>query len=185
MRSALLRVSKVAAGLAVALAPLTAPAPTLAAAAGGPGATPGGPAQPPRVSADVVSAAAVPASLTAAAGGEVAFKVRLEIADTWHLYDHSYVHDPDSFYIGIDLMPGEEADLAAYEATYPPGKPGEFMGEKVSLLYERVEIAVSARLPESASGQVAIPLVLTVQACDSKICLQPSEMPLAVQVRIE
>lgn len=165
-------------GLSLAMAP----AATLVPAGSGDEVEP---ARPPRVSADVVKAAVKPALLTAGAGGEVAFKVLLEIADTWHLYDHEYVKDPESFYIGIDLLPGEEADLAGYQAEFPPGKPGEFMGEKVSLLYKRAEIAVSARLPDGATGLVTVPLVLTVQACDDKICLQPSEIALAVQVQIE
>lgn len=144
-----------------------------------------GPARGPRVSADVVTATLVPARLTAPAGGEVRFKVRLDIADTWHLYDHSYVHDPESFYYGIDLMPAEGADLAAYQPTFPPGQPGVFLGEKVSLIYKNAEIAVTMTMPESAEGAVSVPLVLTVQACDSRICLQPSDIPLNVAVQIQ
>lgn len=139
----------------------------------------------PRVSSDVVRVAAVPPRLETKARGEVRFVVRLDIADRWHLYDHGYAEDPESFYIGIDLMPAEGADLADYQVAYPPGKPGEFMGEKVSLLYGRVEITVALRLPDSAAGEVEVPLVLIAQACDDKLCLQPSEIPLTVKVAVQ
>jgi hypothetical protein len=144
-----------------------------------------GPPPRPRVSADVVAAAVTPTKLAAAAGGEVTFAVQIEIAPTWHLYDHSYVHDPESFYIGVDLMPGEGADLAGYQATFPVGKQGEFMGEPVVMLYGKAAIEVTARLPASAAGEVTIPLVLTVQACDDKICLQPSDIPLTATVAVQ
>jgi plastocyanin len=142
-------------------------------------------AKPPRVSADVVTTSVSPAKITAAAGGEVTFTVRVDIAPTWHLYDHSYAHDAEAFYIGIDLVPGEGADLAAYQAAFPPGKQGEFMGEKVSMLYDRVDIKVTAKLPDQAAGKVDLPLVLTAQACDSKICLQPSDILVAVTLHVE
>jgi len=154
---------------------------TAAAALTGPA---DGPPPRPRVSADVVEVAVTPAKLTAAAGDEVTFAVQIEIAPTWHLYDHSYVHDPESFYIGIDLMPGEGADLAGYQATFPVGKAGEFMGEPVVMLYGKAAIEVTARLPASATGEVTIPLVLTVQACDDKICLQPSDIALTAVVAV-
>jgi hypothetical protein len=141
--------------------------------------------QPLRASADVVEAAVVPALLEGTAGGEVTFSVKLEIADGWHLYDHGYVLDPESFYFGIDLMPAEEADLAGFQPSFPPGEPGEFLGEKVSLIYKKAEIAVTVRLPDSVEGLVTVPLVLTVQACDSKLCLQPSFIPLEARVQVE
>ena len=43
------------------------------------------------------------AAKAAKAGGEVSFQVDLAIAETWHLYDHSYAEDPESFFIGVDL----------------------------------------------------------------------------------
>jgi hypothetical protein len=143
------------------------------------------PVSPPRVSADVVTTSVKPAGLTAAAGGEATFTLVVDIARRWHLYDNSYVHDPEAFYIGIDLEPAEMAKLAAFAAEFPAGEEGEFMGEKVSLLKDRVEIAVTVTLPDSAEGMVTIPLVLTTQACDDTICLQPSLIPLTVRVKVE
>ncbi|MDD5718177.1 MAG: protein-disulfide reductase DsbD family protein [Candidatus Krumholzibacteria bacterium] len=180
MPVALFAAAVVAAALVVVVAA------TSAAAADPTAVDPAAPAsKPPRVSADVVTTSVSPAKITAAAGGEVTFTVRVDIAPTWHLYDHSYAHDAEAFYIGIDLVPGESADLAAYQAAFPPGKEGEFMGEKVSMLYDRVDIKVTAKLPDQAAGKVDLPLVLTAQACDSKICLQPSDILIAVTLHVE
>lgn len=141
------------------------------------------PAPRARVSADVVKAAVKPASVKVA-DGEVQFEVVIDIAEPWHLYDHSYAHDPESFYIGVDLQPGEEADLAAFNTRFPLGKPGEFMGETVVMLYGVVTVGVTAKLPAGTTGEVTLPLVLTAQACDDKICLQPSDIPVVAKIRI-
>jgi hypothetical protein len=139
----------------------------------------------PRSTADVVEAKIVPAELTAEAGGEVSFQVDLAIAETWHLYDHSYAEDPESFFIGVDLAPGEGANLAGFQATFPEGEEGEFMGEKVVMLHHHAAIDVTVKLPADASGEVALPLVVTAQACDDKICLQPSDVPVVARITVE
>jgi hypothetical protein len=140
----------------------------------------------PRSTADVVTAKVVYApDLAATAGGEVTFKVHLDIADTWHLYDHQYATDPESFFIGVDLMPGEGADLAGFKAVFPAGHEGEFMGEKVVMLHHEAEIEVTVKLPAGAAGTVEIPFVVTAQACDDKICLQPSDVPVTATITVE
>jgi hypothetical protein len=139
----------------------------------------------PRSTADVVSVRVAPAELTAEPGGEVSFKVEMDIADTWHLYDHSYAEDPESFFIGVDLMPGEGANLAGFQATFPRGEEGEFMGEKVVMLHHHAVIEVSVKLPHDTSGEISIPFVLSTQACDDKICLQPSDVPVTAHVTVE
>jgi len=139
----------------------------------------------PRATEDVIDAKILPAKLTAAAGAEVTFKVDMAIADTWHLYDHSYVDDPESFFIGVDLMPDEGANLAGFEAVFPKGDEGEFMGEKVVMLHHHATIDVTIKLPADASGEIAIPFLISAQACDDKICLQPSDVPLTAHITVE
>jgi hypothetical protein len=140
---------------------------------------------PPRSTADVVVAKVLPAKLTGKAGEQVSFKVDLAIADTWHLYDHRYVGDEESFFIGVDLMPGEDANLAGFQTTFPDGDEGEFMGEKVHMLHHHAAIDVTITLPADATGQVTVPLVLTAQACDDSICLQPSDVPVTATITVE
>ncbi|HOX25744.1 MAG TPA: protein-disulfide reductase DsbD family protein [Candidatus Krumholzibacteria bacterium] len=139
----------------------------------------------PRVSADVVKASVTPAEIAAQPGGDAAFTVHLDIADTWHLYDHKYAADEESFYIGVDLLPAEGADLAGFAAKFPDGVPGEFMGEKVVMLHHAADILVSVKLPAETTGTVELPFTLTVQACDDKICLQPSDIPVKAVVKVE
>jgi len=159
--------------------------PALAGPAAGAPTAAAGKTSPPRSTADVVKASVRPAELAGAAGGEVRFQVHLDIADTWHLYDHSYAQDPEAFFIGVDLVPGEGANLAAYKAVFPEGETGEFMGEKVVMLHHDADIEVTVMLPGDASGKVTIPLVLTAQACDDKICLQPSDIPVMAEVTVK
>ncbi|MEZ4387269.1 MAG: protein-disulfide reductase DsbD family protein [Candidatus Krumholzibacteriia bacterium] len=139
----------------------------------------------PRSTADVVTVKVLPAKLAAKAGAEVSFQIDLAIADTWHLYDHRYAEDAESFFIGVDLMPGEEADLAGFRASFPAGKEGEFIGEKVYMLHHQAAIDVTVTLPADAQGEVTVPFVLSAQACDNSICLQPSDIPVLVHVAVE
>ena len=139
----------------------------------------------PRSTADVVKATVLPGQISGTAGEDVALKVHLQIADTWHLYDHQYTLDPESYFIGVDLKPAEDADLAGFGVVFPAGDESEFMGDKVVLLHHTTDIEVTVKLPDSASGTVRIPLILTAQACDDKICLQPSEIPVVINVTIE
>lgn len=139
----------------------------------------------PRSTADVVQAKVLPAGLVGKAGEAVTFTVHLDIADTWHLYDHQYAEDPESYYIGVDLMPGEEANLAGFGVVFPAGEEGEFMGEKVVMLHHEATIEVTVTLPADASGKTSIPFVLAAQACDDKICLQPSDIAVTAAVTVE
>jgi hypothetical protein len=138
----------------------------------------------PRATEDVVQAKVL-GKPTGKAGGDVTFQVHLAIADTWHLYDHQYTLDPESFYIGVDLVPGEGANLAGFSAVFPAGEEGEFLGEKVVMLHHEAVIEVTAKLPADASGTVSLPLVLTAQACDDKLCLRPSDVPVMASITVE
>ena len=115
----------------------------------------------------------------------LAARGELDIADTWHLYDHAYAEDPESFFIGVDLMPGEGANLAGFQAKFPKGEEGEFMGEKVVMLHHHADIEVTIKLPADASGTVELPFVLSAQACDDKICLQPSDVAVVANITVE
>lgn len=139
----------------------------------------------PRSTADVVKAFVKAPALTGAAGDEVAFVVHLDIADTWHLYDHRYAEDPESFFIGVDLMPAEGANLAGFAVKFPVGDAGEFMGEKVVMLHHAADIEVTVTLPQDAKGVVSVPLTVTAQACDDKICLQPSDIDVVARITVE
>ena len=139
----------------------------------------------PRSTADVVQAKVLPGGLVGKAGADVELEIHLKIADTWHLYDHQYVLDEESYFIGVNLMPAEDANLAGFGAVFPAGEEGEFMGEKVVMLHHEAVIQVTVTLPDDATGTARIPFVLTAQACDDKICLQPSDIAVVASVTVE
>ncbi len=116
-------------------------------------ATTGKTAAQPRSTADVITAKVLPAKLTAKAGAQVSFKVDLAIADTWHLYDHRYTEDDESFFIGVDLMPGEDANLAGFQTSFPEGEKGEFIGETVFMLHHHAVIDVSITCPPTPAAR--------------------------------
>jgi hypothetical protein len=132
-------------------------------------------------SADVVKVSAAPATLNAAPGDEVAFAVKVDIQNTWHLYAHG-----DTTFIGLDLVPDEEFPLADFAATYPAGHEGEFFGEKVMMIEGKEQIAVTAKVPSDlAPGEHVLGLKVTAQACDDKTCLAPAYIPVRVNLVVK
>jgi len=132
-------------------------------------------------SADVVTVAASPGSVTAAPGDEVSFEVKFEIQDSWHLYSHA-----DTTFIGLDLVPDEDFPLEEFAATYPAGHEKEFFGEKVSVIEGKGTIAITAVVPaDLPAGEHALGLKVTAQACDDKTCLAPAYIPVGLTLLVE
>jgi hypothetical protein len=143
------------------------------------------PAGPPKTSADVVKVVAVPATLTAKAGAAIVFEVKVEIAKSWHLYSHSYAEDPESMYIGIALAEGEGSPVTDLKVVYPAAVKGSFMGEEVMMHSGAMVLKVTAAVPAGAKGELSVPLSLTAQACDEKVCLRPADVPVTVKVTVQ
>jgi thiol:disulfide interchange protein DsbD len=135
----------------------------------------------PRNSADVVKVAPVPASLTGAAGERVSWQLNVHIAEKWHLYAHT-----DTMFIGIDLQPAEGFPLTDLEVDYPAAHEGVFFGEKV-LMHEGDEVVkASAVVPaDLARGEHPLELAFTVQACDDKSCLAPTDIPVNLKLVVK
>jgi thiol:disulfide interchange protein DsbD len=135
----------------------------------------------PRNSADVVTVAPVPAQLTGAAGERIAFQLNVHIADKWHLYAHT-----DTMFIGIDLQAPEDFPLTDFQVEYPEGHEGVFFGEKV-LMHEGDEVVkASATVPAGmAQGEHPLELAFTVQACDDKSCLAPTDIPVNLKLMVK
>ncbi|HPF71489.1 MAG TPA: protein-disulfide reductase DsbD family protein [Candidatus Krumholzibacteria bacterium] len=134
----------------------------------------------PRGSADVVKAAPAAKVVTAAPGARVSFTITVDIAATWHLYAHG-----DTNFIGIDLVPAEDFPLSEFAAEYPEGHLGEFFGEQVRMLEGANVIKASALVPAGMTGEQPLELGLTVQACDTKTCLAPATVPVALTLKVE
>lgn len=132
-------------------------------------------------SADVVKAAAVPATVTGQAGQRVEFAVELDISQKWHIYAHG-----DTNFIGVDLVPAEGFPLADFQAAYPHGHAGEFFGETVYMISGKERITASALVPAGlAAGDYPLQLAVKVQACDDKTCLAPVDLPVKVSLKVK
>lgn len=142
------------------------------------------PASPPKTSADVVKVTG-PAPLTAKAGAQVAFDVKVEIAKPWHLYSNVYAEDPESLYIGVALAADEGSPLTDVKVVYPAAVKGNFLGEEVLMHAGALTLKVTATVPAGAKGELVVPLSLTTQACDDKVCLRPADLPVTVKVTVQ
>ena len=132
-------------------------------------------------SADVVKAQALPTAVSAAPGDTVSFEVKLDIAETWHIYAHG-----DTNFIGVDLVPDDGFPLENFQAEYPAGHEKEFFGDMVVMIEGKDVIKASALVPaDLAGGEHELALSVTVQACDDKVCLAPAFLPVAVKVKVE
>jgi hypothetical protein len=138
----------------------------------------------PKTSADVVKVVS-PAAITAKAGAQIAFEVKVEITTHWHLYSHSYTEDPESLYIGIDLVAEEGCPLTDLKVVYPEPVKGDFLGEEVLMHEGTLALKVTAKVPAGAKGELSAPLSLATQACNDKICLRPANVPVTVKVTVQ
>ncbi len=134
-----------------------------------------------RASADVVKVSAVPAAVSAAAGERVAFEIKLDIVNKWHIYAHG-----DSNFIGVDLVPDEGFPLESFSAEYPHGHEGVFFGEKVVMIEGKEAIKASGLVPAAlAKGEHLLKFSVTAQACDDKTCLAPADIPVSVKLTVK
>ena len=132
-------------------------------------------------SADVVKATPSPAAVSSAPGERVSFKVKLDIQKKWHIYAHE-----DTNFIGVDLVPDEGFVLKDFQAEYPAGHKKEFFGDMVFMIEGKDVITASALVPaELPAGEHELAFSVTVQACDDKMCLAPSYLPVTVKLTVE
>ena len=138
-------------------------------------------AQAMKGSADVVKCSPPAAGISVAAGQRVAFDIKLEISKKWHIYAHG-----DSNYIGVDLVAEEGGPLQDIKVEYPHGHEGVFFGEKVVMIEGKDVIKVSALVPASLDkGDHVLKFAVTVQACDDKTCLPPTDLPVSVKLTVK
>ncbi len=132
-------------------------------------------------SADVVKSSAAVSAISAVAGERVTFDVKLDIAKKWHVYAHG-----DSNNIGVDLVAVEGTLLQDLQVEYPHGHEGEFFGEKVLMIEGKNLLKVSALVPAAIEkGEHTLNLAVTVQACDDKTCLAPTDLPVSLQLTVK
>jgi len=134
-----------------------------------------------KASADMVKSGPTSAEISAVAGERVAFEFKLNISKKWHLYAHG-----DSNFIGVDLVAEEAIPVQDIKVEYPHGHEGEFFGEKVVMIEGKNVIKVTALVPaELPKGDHELKFALTVQACDDKTCLPPSDIPVSIKLTVQ
>ena len=132
-------------------------------------------------SADVVKTGPTVSAISAVAGQRVAFDVKLDISKKWHIYAHG-----DSNFTGVDLVADEGGPLEDLQVEYPHGHEGEFFGDKMIMIEGKNLIKVSALVPASAEkGEHVLKFAVTVQACDDKTCLPPTDLPVSVKLTVQ
>ncbi len=132
-------------------------------------------------SGDVVDVYPVEASISVTPGERIEFDIKLDIQKKWHLYAHE-----DTMFIGVDLVPAEGFILEDFQAEYPAGHEGEFFGEKVVMISGKEIIRASAKVPaDLGKGKHDLKLAVTVQACDNKTCLAPTDLPVVLTLTVK
>jgi thiol:disulfide interchange protein DsbD len=132
-------------------------------------------------SSDVVKVSVNSSAVSAAPGDSVFFEVKLDIQKKWHIYAYE-----DTNFIGVDLVPDEGFVLENFQAEYPAGHEKEFFGDMVFMIEGKDVIKASALVPaDLAKGEHEIGFAVTVQACDDKMCLAPSDLPVTVTLTVK
>ncbi len=116
------------------------------------------------------------------AGREFRIAVLAEIAPGYHINAAKPLQE---FLIPTQLSANPPAGLRVLEAAYPRAslKQFAFSDEKMAVydgtIVLGLRVATSPRIPR---GEVVLPLELRYQACNDKLCLPPTTLPLQVNV---
>ncbi|HUP23301.1 MAG TPA: thioredoxin family protein [Thermoanaerobaculia bacterium] len=139
-------------------------------------------AQPPRAAVQKATLDVVTDRDAYPFGAIVGLAAKVTIEDGWHLQSHT----PSLEYLiptvlSVELPEGWELDPTT-DIDYPPDKLWQSSFEAEPLAVYEGTILIRARLrapPASAAGtdqvtEVSLPVQLEYQACDDRVCLQPT-----------
>jgi uncharacterized protein YyaL (SSP411 family) len=122
------------------------------------------------------------------AGEELDVTVTVTIQEGWHIYANP-AGLPEMSPTTLALDPRAQRAVSLVKVSYPGGKaqPGEPpTSEKLSIYEGKVAISVRLRLADDATpGPVSVPLTLSYQACNDRLCQAPAKLriPWTVQVQ--
>lgn len=131
-----------------------------------------------------VSVSVEPVSQAVSPGQEYELTLLLEIAEGWHLNANPATFD---YLIPTKLTLDKTPGLRLVSVNYPQGKPYAFGGlEKPLMVYEKtVRIPFRVAVARGATpGSLAVAGQVSVQACDDKSCLVPSQIPVRFALEI-
>jgi DsbC/DsbD-like thiol-disulfide interchange protein len=138
----------------------------------------------------IVSAAARladgnPASL--ATGREFDAIITVKIENGWHIYANpAGLAEMKPTTLGLDSRAQQVISLV--KVSYPAGDAkvlGSVGTEKVALYEGKVEFTARLKVSEQAkSGAVRVPLKLSYQACNDRVCQAPAQLEISLTVTI-
>jgi uncharacterized protein YyaL (SSP411 family) len=140
--------------------------------------------------AQIVAAAArladgTPAALVPGQGFEAVITVT--IADGWHIYANpSGIAELKSTTLGLAAR--DDRGVSLLKVSYPTGELkllGSLGTEKVALYEGKVEFSARLNLAQNAKpGALEIPLKLSYQACNDRLCQAPAELDVSLRVTV-
>lgn len=131
-----------------------------------------------------VSVSVEPVSQAVSPGQEYELTLLLEIAEGWHINANPASFD---YLIPTKLSLEKTSGLRLVSVNYPKGEPYQFGGlEKPLIVYEKtVRIPFRVAVAKGATpGSLAVAGQVSVQACDDKSCLVPSQIPVRFALEI-
>lgn len=134
-----------------------------------------GPPRPP-----VVSVRADPARI--APGGTALAGLEVTVAEGFHVQANP-ASEPHLIPLRLEL--GEAPGLRAGIPVYPPGTPYRLRGALSDLSTCEGTFTVRVPLeaaPDAPAGETALDGRLHYQACDARVCLRPSSVPVTLPV---
>jgi len=137
------------------------------------------------VTADARLAQGTPSSI--APGQEFDAIVTVKIQDGWHIYANpAGLAEMKPTTLGLD--PQSEPAVTVLKLSYPAGEAkvlGSLGTEKVALYEGKVEFTARLKLAGDArTGSVKIPLKLTYQACNDRLCRAPAKLEISLPVTV-
>jgi thioredoxin:protein disulfide reductase len=117
-------------------------------------------------------------------GGAFDAALQLDIAEHWHINSHFATGE---FLIATEVLLEPSAAFELSGVRYPPGQLYQFsFSEELVDVYEgTVFIYLNLRAADGLeAGDYQLNGRLIVQACEDKVCLAPSEMPVGFEIPV-
>jgi thiol:disulfide interchange protein DsbD len=117
-------------------------------------------------------------------GGRARAVLSLHIEHGWHVNAHQPLED---FLIATEVALDENAPAELVAAVYPqPDVVKLAFSEEPMAVYEgTVLIGLELKTPEGvAEGELTVPGMVTVQACNDAMCLPPTDVPFEIGLKV-
>ena len=118
-------------------------------------------------------------------GGSVQISVVIKVDDGYHINSN---RPAEKYLIPTALKFERSAGLATSAVIYPKAKMEkfEFSQKPLSVFDGKTTLKFTARaLPSLATGNQILKAKLTVQACNSQLCLRPQTVDVSIPLQVE